>query len=126
MAPTQGRRDYKQEPDSKGDKLMLTLQQQLAGLEQTALSKINAVDLKTPMQQVGQVLEALLDVPTTARGAHTVFSNQALAALQTLLAETHRLSMAVATMTQHVGRAASPSYAGAATLPIPPRALGSL
>jgi hypothetical protein len=105
---------------------MLTLQQQLAGLEQTALSKIDAVDLKTPMQQVGQVLEALLDVPTTVRGANTAFSNQALAALQMLLAETHRLYAAVATMTQHVGRATSPSYADTATLPMQPAALGSL
>lgn len=96
---------------------MRTLQKQLASLEQTALSKIDAVDLKTPMQQVGQVLEALLDVPTTVRGANTAFSNQALAALQTLLAEMHRLYAAVDTMTQHVGRAASPSYAGVAALP---------
>ena len=105
---------------------MLTLQKQLASLEQTALSKIDAVDLKTPRQQVGQVFEALLDVPTIVRGANTAFSDQTLAALQTLLAETHRLSAAVATMTQHVGRAASPSYAGAATLPMLPTALGSL
>lgn len=93
---------------------MLASQKQLASFEQKALSKIREVDLKTPMQQVGQVLEALLDVPTTVRCANTTFSNQTLAALQTLLAEMHRLCAAVDTVAEHVRRSPAPAHTDAA------------
>jgi hypothetical protein len=98
--------------------IVLATQTQLVSLEQTALNKIREVDLKTPMQQVAQVFEALLDVPTTARRANTAFSAQALAALQTLLAEMHRLCAVVDTMTEHVHRTPALAHANAA---MPPR-----
>jgi light-regulated signal transduction histidine kinase (bacteriophytochrome) len=76
----------------------------LATLEQTALTRIWQVDLKTPMQQVHQVLEALLDVPTVARHADSTLSPQTQAALDTLLTETRRLSAVIDTLTQYISR----------------------
>ena len=81
---------------------------QLATLEQTALTRIWQVDLKTPMQQVSHVLEALLDIPTVARYADSSFSQQTQAALHTLLTETHRLSAVIDTLTQYVSRCNAP------------------
>ena len=82
---------------------------QLATLEQTVLTRIWQVDLKTPVQQVNQVFEALLDVPTVARQADSPFCQQTQAALHTLMAETHRLSAVIDTLTQYVSRCHTPS-----------------
>ena len=93
---------------------MLAPHRQLTSLEQTALGKIREVALQTPMRQVGEVLDVLLDVPTALRHADTPFSNQALAALQTLRAEIQSLCMAVDTLAEHVNRPAARAYPGVA------------
>ncbi|MEE9147598.1 MAG: hypothetical protein V3U27_09420 [Candidatus Tectomicrobia bacterium] len=86
---------------------MLTPQERLARLEQTALSGLHDVDLETPMQQISHVLDALLDIPTAVRGVNTPFSNQALGGLQTLVDKAYRLCAAVDTLTEHISRAPS-------------------
>jgi hypothetical protein len=76
----------------------------LAGLESAALAQLREVDLRIPMQQIRRGLEALLDIPTTARTANTIFSQQALTAITTLADEVEELSTAVQSLMEHVGR----------------------
>jgi hypothetical protein len=77
---------------------------QLAGLEVAALTQLREVDLGIPMQQIRRGLEALLDVPTTARAANTTFSQQALTAIATLADEAEDLCLAVQRLMEHVSR----------------------
>ena len=77
---------------------------QLAGLESAALTQLREVDLSIPMQQIRRGLEALLDIPTTARTANTIFSQQALTAITTLAGEAEELSIAVQSLMEHVSR----------------------
>ena len=77
---------------------------QLAGLESAALSQLRDVDLSIPMQQIRRGLEALLDIPTTARTANTIFSQQALSAITTLADEAEDLRTAIQRLMDHVSR----------------------
>lgn len=77
---------------------------QLAGLESAALSQLREVDLSIPMLQIRRGLEALLDIPTTARTANTSFSQQALTAITTLAGEAEELYTAVQSLMEHVSR----------------------
>jgi len=77
---------------------------QLASLEAAALTQLREVDLRIPMQQIRRGLEALLDIPTTARTANTIFSQQALTAITTLADEAEQLCTAVQSLMEHVGR----------------------
>ena len=77
---------------------------QLAGLESAALTQLREVDLSIPLQQIRRGLEALLDIPTTARTANTIFSQQALTAITTLAGEAEELSTAVQSLMEHVSR----------------------
>jgi hypothetical protein len=77
---------------------------QLAGLESAALSQLREVDLRIPMLQIRRGLEALLDIPTTARTANTSFSQQALTAITTLAGEAEELYTAVQSLMEHVSR----------------------
>jgi hypothetical protein len=79
---------------------------QLASLEAAALTQLREVDLCIPMQQIRRGLEALLDIPTTARTANTIFSQQALTAITMLADEVEELSAAVQSLMEHVGRTA--------------------
>jgi hypothetical protein len=86
---------------------MLAHHDQLTHLERTALAQLLDVDLMTPMQQIRLGLEALIDVPTTARGANSAFSDQAAAVLEVLSRDVERLCEAVHTLTAHVHRTSS-------------------
>jgi hypothetical protein len=79
---------------------------QLASLEAAALTQLREVDLRIPMQQIRRGLEALLDIPTTARTANTIFSQQASTAITMLADEVEELSAAVQSLMEHVGRTA--------------------
>ena len=50
---------------------MFAQHSQLTHIERAALGQLLDVDLMTPMQQIRLGLEALIDVPTTARGANS-------------------------------------------------------
>jgi hypothetical protein len=91
---------------------MLAHRDQLTHLERTALAQLLDVDLMTPMQQIRLGLEALIDVPTTVRGANSVFSDQAAAVLAVLSRDVERLREAVHTLTSHVHRTPSLSQVG--------------
>jgi hypothetical protein len=77
---------------------------QLAGLELAALTQLREVDLSIPMQQIRRGLEALLDIPTTARTANTIFSQQALTAITTIADEAEELYTAVQSLMEHASR----------------------
>jgi len=83
---------------------MLAHRDQLTHVERTALAQLLDVDLMTPMQQIRLGLEALIDVPTTARSTNSVFSDQAAAVLEVLSRDAERLREAVHTLTEHVHR----------------------
>ena len=84
---------------------------QLSHVERTALGQLLDVDLMTPMQQMRLGLEALIDVPTAARGANSAFSDQAAAVLEALSSDVERLRQAVRALSEHVHRASSLSRA---------------
>ena len=86
---------------------MLRITTNRLSLERTALAQLLDVDLMTPMQQIRLALEALIDVPTTVRGANTAFSDQAAAVLEVLSSDVERLREAVHTLTAHVHRTSS-------------------
>lgn len=90
---------------------MLVHHDQLTHLERTALAQLLDVDLMTPMQQIRLGLEALIDVPTTVRGANSAFSDQAAAVLEVLSGDVERLREAVKALTEHVHRTSSLSRA---------------
>ena len=81
----------------------------LAHLEAAALTELQQVDLQTPMQQMRQALEALLDVPTTARAANAPFSQQAEAALVGLTEDARQLCEVAQTLMTHVNRVSTVS-----------------
>jgi len=84
---------------------------QLTHVERAALGQLLDVDLMTPMQQIRLGLEALIDVPTTARGANSAFSDQAAAVLDALSGDVERLRQAVRALSEHVHRGSSLSRA---------------
>jgi hypothetical protein len=86
---------------------MLAHHDPLTHVERAALAQLLDVDLMTPMQQIRLGLEALIDVPTTARGANSAFSDQATAVLEVLFRDVERLRAAVHTLTAHVHRTSS-------------------
>ncbi|WP_218673905.1 hypothetical protein, partial [Candidatus Entotheonella palauensis] len=86
---------------------MLVHHNQLNHLERTALAQLLDVDLMTPMQQIRLGLEALIDVPTTVRGANSAFSGQAAAVLEVLSSDVERLREAIKVLTEHVHRTSS-------------------
>jgi hypothetical protein len=90
---------------------MLTSNQQLRALEAQALHCLDRVDLATPMQQLHDVLEALIEVPTGQRRSDTEFARQAAAALDMIVDRTERLAAFVYTLTEHIGRDRLNSYA---------------
>ncbi len=83
----------------------------LTQLERTALIQLQNVDLMTPMQQICLGLEALIDVPTTARAASSSFSDQAAAVLKVLNDDVERLCDAVNALSGHVNRTSGLSRA---------------
>ncbi len=85
--------------------------EELIRLQATALAQLQHVDLHTPMQQIRQVLDALLDVPTSARAANTAFSQQTSALLTVLMCDTQQLCTAIHNVMEHVSRAPSVSHA---------------
>ena len=78
--------------------------EQLANLETTALAHLQDVDLHTPMEQIRYGLEALLDIPTTARCTNTAFSRQAEMAINSLIGEATHLYAFAQSLMAHVNR----------------------
>jgi hypothetical protein len=85
-----------------GGMIMFATNERLRMLEKNALHHIESVDLATPMQQLHDVLEALIEVPTGQRRSDTEFARQASIALDILARHTQRLSAFVYTLTEHV------------------------
>lgn len=74
----------------------------LKALQDQALHHLQSVDFTTPMQQLDDVLEALIEVPTTQRRSDTDFARQAHAALDLLIYRARKLTRVVHTLTEHV------------------------
>lgn len=71
-------------------------------LEAKTLRHLDSVDFLTPMKQLDDVLDAMLEVPTWERHSDTHFARDAAVAVDRLVLHTHRLLERLHTLSEHV------------------------